>query len=132
MVDVDAFKQYNDRYGHLKGDDALTAIAHTMKNAMRRAGDFPFRLGGEEFGLLFTEEKEGEAFRFADAIRKKIRNLNLPHPDNPAAGCLTVSMGVTRITPDREGDLETLYKEADDALYRAKEAGRDVVVCREG
>lgn len=129
MMDVDHFKQYNDTYGHQLGDNALKAIAGVLKQSMNRPGDGAYRLGGEEFGILFLCKDETHAFEFADAIRKSVEALHIEHINNSASSYVTVSMGACMIRPDMTFDHDELYKRADDALYHAKKSGRNRVTC---
>jgi diguanylate cyclase (GGDEF)-like protein/PAS domain S-box-containing protein len=79
LLDVDNFKLYNDTYGHQMGDDALIKVSLTIKNTLQRADDYCFRLGGEEFGILFNTQKSDHAIEFAEMIRSTIENLKIPH-----------------------------------------------------
>jgi two-component system cell cycle response regulator len=128
MMDVDHFKQYNDTYGHQLGDDVLIKIGATLNEALGRASDFSFRLGGEEFGIIFSETPEEHAEEFSDTIRSKIESLNIQHKNNSASDYVTISMGMVIISPEHEYDVDQLYKIADDALYQAKENGRNCLV----
>ena len=82
MIDVDNFKLYNDTYGHQEGDNVLFEIANVLNNYCKRAGDFAFRLGGEEFGILFSELTKEESKTYANAIRKAVEDLKIPHEKN--------------------------------------------------
>lgn len=130
MMDVDNFKKYNDTYGHQKGDAVLIDIASTLQNSFKRAEDLVFRLGGEEFGVLFKVENEAEVFEIVDKARQNIQDLAMEHSKNPA-GVVTASFGVVKINLDTDSDVEEIvefiYKEADTALYDAKEGGRNRV-----
>ncbi len=128
MLDVDFFKQYNDHYGHQKGDQALTAIGQTLKQLLRRGSDFCFRLGGEEFGIIFTGFLPDESIVFADNILEAIEKIGIEHCCSEVAGVITVSMGMLSISPRPGITVDTLYKKADGALYAAKEKGRNQVV----
>jgi diguanylate cyclase (GGDEF)-like protein len=126
MLDVDRFKRYNDRYGHLAGDDALAAVAHAIGAHARRAADCAARYGGEEFVLLLPETGEAQALALAEKVRAAIEALALPHADSPN-GVLTVSVGVACTTQSTFADWRALTDAADAALYTAKRSGRNRV-----
>lgn len=125
MLDIDYFKQYNDTYGHLEGDNALRSTALALKALLRRPGDYLFRLGGEEFGVLLVDTDAYTAKTVAEQIIARIRALQIPHASSKAEAYLTVSIGVvhTRAHDGLVGD--TLLGEADKQLYEAKEQGRN-------
>jgi diguanylate cyclase (GGDEF) domain len=127
-MDVDHFKQYNDTYGHQMGDDALAKIGRTLKNSLQRADDYCFRLGGEEFGVVFKTDSKQKAFTFAESIRKNIENLKIEHKGNSASPFVTVSMGLVCKNANEIESADKIYKEADDLLYRAKSQGRNQTV----
>jgi len=127
MMDIDHFKQYNDKYGHQAGDNALIEVATSLKNNLNRANDMAFRLGGEEFGALCSDMNEEEALRFADKIREDIKNLKIEHKGNSACEFVTISLGVMIIRPDNRATMSDIYNKVDTALYEAKERGRDCV-----
>jgi diguanylate cyclase len=128
MFDIDHFKAYNDRYGHQAGDAALRAVSHAVQNELRRSGDILFRLGGEEFGVAFDAASPQAAIEFAERLRTSIRHLALPHLGS-AAGIVTASFGIGWWSSAVVHSLtsEQIYAVADDALYAAKEQGRDRV-----
>lgn len=127
IMDIDHFKQYNDTYGHQEGDDVLIKVASTVKKSLQRASDMCFRLGGEEFAVIFESLNPKEAYEFSDKIRKNIENLKIEHKLNSASPYVTVSMGL--VTKKTLSDLDTdkIYKEADDLLYKAKQTGRNKI-----
>ena len=127
IMDIDHFKQYNDTYGHQEGDSVLQQVSLCIKNSLGRASDMCFRLGGEEFGVLFESLEPHEALKFSNDIRKNIENLHIEHTGNSASKFVTISMGL--ITKKTTGyiDPDAIYKEADDLLYKAKESGRNRV-----
>ncbi len=129
IMDIDHFKQYNDTYGHQMGDDVLIKVAACIKDSLHREEDTCFRLGGEEFGILFKASNKENASNFANTVRENIENLKIEHSGNSASSYLTASMGlVCKKASDIEGD-DVAYKQADDLLYEAKESGRNKVVC---
>ena len=127
MLDVDHFKLYNDTYGHQNGDLVLSKIGEVLNSCSKRAGDFAFRLGGEEFGMVFSEPTIEEAMTFANSVRESIKKLNMQHSRNSASDVVTASSGLVFIDSHNDLDVNQLYKKADDNLYRAKELGRDRV-----
>ncbi|MBD3830598.1 MAG: GGDEF domain-containing protein [Arcobacter sp.] len=126
MVDIDYFKQYNDTYGHQKGDVALEDVARLLKNKTNRASDFAFRLGGEEFAIITTLEKE-KAIEFAQILRTEIENLKIEHKASDISKHLTISIGLVSKNANEVENSDKLYKEADDNLYEAKKQGRNTV-----
>lgn len=129
ILDVDKFKEYNDTYGHQRGDEVLIRIGKLLSEIPKRASDSAFRMGGEEFCLFFLPENGEKAFEFAELIRKAVQALGIEHRKNSAADVVTVSIGLITAPADRM-DIETLYTQADEALYEAKERGRNRVVHR--
>jgi diguanylate cyclase (GGDEF)-like protein len=127
MIDIDFFKEYNDNYGHLAGDDCLKLVAQTLESSVRRAGDLVARYGGEEFVVLLPETNLDGAIVVADTLKKEIEALNITHAFSEVADKVSVSMGVTSSSPHVESSQETLIKAADEALYKAKENGRNQI-----
>lgn len=127
MLDVDYFKLYNDTYGHQEGDTVLCKISAVLDSFCRRAGDFAFRLGGEEFGILFSELTKKESEAFANTIRKSIEDLKISHSQNSVSDMVTISIGLLTITHEEEITNDEIYKKADDLLYKAKRNGRNRV-----
>jgi len=128
MLDVDHFKAYNDHYGHQAGDAVLKALAGSLKEGLKRSTDALFRLGGEEFGVIFSASSASIAEQFVGQLRVAVHALAIPHDDSPL-GIVTASFGLawwaaptSRLTP------EAMYAAADEALYEAKRGGRDRVV----
>ena len=132
ILDVDFFKKYNDSYGHEAGDEALVAVSHEVKKALHRGGDFAFRLGGEEFGVLFSNTSIEDSLRIADKIRINIEALEIEHSNSKVAKYVTVSIGLLVVDFAQESvDEHGFYTMADDALYQAKNSGRNRVVLYE-
>jgi len=128
ILDVDHFKKYNDTYGHIAGDQALITIAETLKQNLQEDTDYPFRLGGEEFGILFHADDETKALEFSEKIRKNIAELKIPHSSSDVANYVTASLGLVVINfHEQTADKDEFYRLADSALYSAKENGRDQV-----
>lgn len=127
MIDVDCFKQYNDIYGHLAGDECLRKIGRAVQASESRPGDLVARYGGEEISVLLPSTDVAGAIQVAENIRMAIRALQIEHIGNPA-GLVTISAGVNALTPARNSDTpDTLINNADKALYQAKSGGRDRV-----
>jgi diguanylate cyclase (GGDEF)-like protein len=126
MIDIDHFKPYNDHYGHQHGDIALQRVADIVQGASRRPGDLAARYGGEEFIVVLTDtDSEGASDR-AESIREAVWEAEIPHATG-GFGRITVSAGTATIVPVDELDQMELVGRADDALYRAKEGGRNRV-----
>jgi diguanylate cyclase (GGDEF)-like protein len=127
MIDVDHFKQFNDRYGHPAGDACLKAVGGALPGLLRRPGDLVARYGGEEFAAILPAADLMAAGRFAERIVHAVRDLGIEHADS-LRGLVTVSAGVAAMVP-APGDEAALplLKEADRALYLAKVNGRDQV-----
>jgi diguanylate cyclase (GGDEF)-like protein len=125
LVDVDHFKPYNDHHGHPAGDLALQRVAQCLQHTARRATDLVARLGGEEFALVLDNADPARALQLAEAVRNAVQALQIAHADQPHGQYLTISCGVAL---SRTGDtLQALYQRADQALYTAKETGRNRV-----
>jgi len=127
IIDVDNFKEYNDTYGHQDGDEALMSVAEVLKNIMKRAGDYVFRLGGEEFGALYFCDTLEEAKNISEKLRSEVEALNIEHQSSATSDCLTISIGLIFIKHDCGLTIKSIYKAADDALYRAKKNGKNRV-----
>ncbi|PTQ91113.1 diguanylate cyclase domain-containing protein [Agitococcus lubricus] len=124
MIDVDYFKQYNDQYGHLAGDDCLKAIVNTLTQLLRRPADVVFRYGGEEFVCLLPDTDANGAAMMAEQVLNRCRKLAVEHKLSPY-GIVTLSIGLTTLMPQPEQHVSDLVEIADQALYRAKEEGRN-------
>ena len=128
MLDVDNFKLYNDTYGHQEGDNVLMQIGKVLNKFSKRAGDYTFRLGGEEFGVIAQKSSNEEAVLFANKIREEIEELKIPHKHNTSSSFITVSIGLFFKSISIDNNREDIYKLSDDLLYKAKENGRNMVV----
>ena len=124
MIDVDHFKNFNDYYGHLAGDDCLRTLAQSMAQTVRRAGDLVARYGGEEFVVLLPRMDGQQAMEIAQNILGEIRLLALPHAATPL-GFVTVSLGIASFVPSESQAPKDLISAADAAMYQAKQAGRN-------
>ena len=127
MIDADRFKAYNDHYGHQAGDELLCSIADCIADAAQRGTDFAARIGGEEFAILITGVDIGMLQQVAEKVRGSVEELKASHPASPS-GYASVSVGVACIKPNQDEQFANLKEAADRALYRAKDAGRNVVV----
>jgi diguanylate cyclase (GGDEF)-like protein len=127
LIDVDCFKAFNDRYGHLAGDECLRRVASALAGQLRRAPDLVARYGGEEFAVLLPETTSEGALALGESLRAAVEALVVPHDGSSAAAVVTVSIGcATRVALVGQ-QPETLVAWADRALYRAKRGGRNRV-----
>lgn len=127
MLDIDYFKQYNDYYGHAKGDKTLILVAKAIAQALPRAGDLVARYGGEEFACILSQTTVAGAQTVAMRMHEAINALAIPHEKSEVAPHLTVSIGVASSFPGADNSSNFIDK-ADKALYRAKHQGRNQVV----
>lgn len=129
MIDVDHFKAYNDHHGHVAGDHCLQAVARAIAASVGRAGEMAARFGGEEFAVLIPDASTEHARHVAERICMAVQALGMPHGHSPTADCITVSIGVVCVQPVFNEPLaaEHMFEQADEALYRAKQAGRNGV-----
>lgn len=130
MIDVDHFKAYNDEYGHPAGDACLRLVAKIIAAETQRAGDVAARYGGEEFAMLLPNTDAAGCARVGERIRNAIHEAGLVHHSNPVAGSVTASIGGAACRPalERTAGVASLVEAADEALYAAKEAGRNRLV----
>ncbi|QQE63642.1 diguanylate cyclase [Leptolyngbya sp. BL0902] len=125
LFDVDYFKRYNDTYGHQQGDRCLVAIAQAAQQVIGRSADFLARYGGEEFIIILPNTPRAGAMAVAEAVRQAVVALQLPHRTSPVASVVTLSIGVSSLVPTSEDTPFTPVHQADQALYQAKQAGRN-------
>jgi diguanylate cyclase (GGDEF)-like protein/hemerythrin-like metal-binding protein len=130
MIDVDHFKRFNDHYGHQAGDECLKNVARTLQASARRASDLVARYGGEEFSLVLPHTDAAAAQQLAEAVRLAIEGLDMPHELSPQ-GRVTISVGVATMAGGSARSVASLLRAADEALYRAKGAGRNRVMLAE-
>jgi diguanylate cyclase (GGDEF)-like protein/PAS domain S-box-containing protein len=128
LLDIDFFKQYNDHFGHLQGDDCLKRVANALTQAATRPRDFIARFGGEEFVLVLPETDAEAAAKVAERCRDAIAREHIAHPHSPIGKHLTVSMGVGTMVPGYRDEMLAFVEEVDRRLYQAKQQGRDCVV----
>ncbi len=129
ICDIDHFKEYNDTYGHLKGDDALYAVAQAIHAALKRPMDLVARIGGEEFAMILPSTDIKGARRVASEVKGALRELKIEHRTSQVDRFITLSFGVASIQPGAGLSSKTLIDMADQAMYRAKALGRDRIVC---
>lgn len=127
MMDIDHFKEYNDTYGHPKGDIALTKVAKCLKSHTNRADDSAFRIGGEEFVLTTLGMDEKKSLAFANLIRKDIIALEIEHNKNSAHKFLTISIGLYIDKGEKITNKKKIYDLADSVLYKSKLDGRNMI-----
>jgi diguanylate cyclase (GGDEF)-like protein len=121
ILDVDHFKRFNDTFGHARGDDVLQAVAASIRDMLRRTGDFAARLGGEEFVLVFSGADAQSSSIMAENVRQAMEQIELP------VGKITVSIGGITLIPEGQYSLEQAMETADQLLYEAKQSGRNRV-----
>jgi two-component system chemotaxis family response regulator WspR len=131
MIDVDHFKQYNDTYGHLAGDEVLKQVARAIKDGCKRSTDLAARYGGEEFAAILPGTLASELPFLAENLRRSVEALRLAHPASSTSPFVTISIGGATVVPQTSQALAELIDAADKALYRAKHAGRNRAAFRE-
>jgi diguanylate cyclase (GGDEF)-like protein/PAS domain S-box-containing protein len=129
ICDIDYFKNYNDTYGHLKGDETLYKVAQTISAALKRPTDLVARYGGEEFAMILPNTGIEGAQRVAESVKAAIEKLGLKHKTSKVNPYITLSFGVAAVIPDAQMPAKVLIEKADRALYRAKSKGRNQICC---
>lgn len=124
MADIDFFKAYNDTYGHQAGDDCLRQVAKALQTTVKRGTDFVARYGGEEFAVILPNTEPEGALRVGEKLRLAVENMALEHVHG-IGGVVTISLGVATATPNKYMARRQLIALADQALYRAKQNGRN-------
>ncbi|MFB2975590.1 diguanylate cyclase domain-containing protein [Microseira sp. BLCC-F43] len=130
MCDVDYFKCYNDRYGHMEGDNCLRQVASAIASASRRPANLVARYGGEEFAVILPNTSAEAALKVAELIRNQVQQLKIPHALSNASQYVSLSLGVSTIVPTGDSSPLDLIEIADLALYSAKQQGRNCAVAR--
>jgi two-component system chemotaxis family response regulator WspR len=131
MIDVDHFKQYNDTYGHIAGDEVLRQVAREIKQSCRRSTDLAARYGGEEFAVILPATPFIEIGRLGDKLCQAVEALNLPHGASSTGEHVTISVGGATMIPRHGESFVPLVDAADKALYEAKRGGRNRAVTRD-
>ena len=130
ILDVDFFKQFNDSYGHDAGDRALFNVAQSLKYTLKRAEDFVFRLGGEEFGIITSDINKDGVLKLAQRLRASVLNLQIDHKGSEVHHHLSISIGIKIVEEQSLLSQNDIYKLADEALYKAKQTGRNkAMIC---
>ncbi|WCT79556.1 diguanylate cyclase domain-containing protein [Novosphingobium humi] len=132
IIDIDHFKQFNDTYGHLAGDEVLRKVAQAVQAAFRRPKDLVVRLGGEEFVVVLPATPLGHLAMLAQRAVEAVEALDLAHSSSPVSGRVTISVGGAGCQPDRDDRRLALMEAADKALYEAKRSGRNRAVIDRG
>ncbi|WKJ89374.1 diguanylate cyclase [Methylomonas montana] len=127
IADIDAFKQYNDYYGHPMGDECLKSVAGALQKLTHRPEDLVARMGGEEFAILLPNTDSIGAMLRAEQYREAVENLKIPHTKHNPNTFVTISAGAATLQAHAHDDVANLLKAADDALYQAKNQGRNRV-----
>ena len=125
MIDIDNFKAFNDNYGHLAGDNCLQKISKAMQKSLKRPRDFIARFGGEEFVAILPETDSEGAKHTAERIRKDVYGLNIPHKYSKVKEYVTISLGIGFTDVPEMFVFEEVLDKADEALYEAKESGKN-------
>lgn len=131
MVDIDHFKQYNDTYGHLEGDNCLKKIAAALSSSIHHDNDLVCRFGGEEFQIFLYGVKSCDAIRVADRLRRSISALRIPSPEKSVSPFVTISVGAAGAVPASPEDYNSLSEAADRQLYHSKNHGKNMVSFQE-
>jgi diguanylate cyclase (GGDEF)-like protein len=124
-TDFYRFKQYNDHYGHSRGDDCLAAVARILRDCMLRTSDLMARYGGEEFVALLPETTADGAIAVAKRCLTQISSARMPHDTSDVAPYVTVSIGAATVIPTHAHESTIIVEYADDCLYQAKNNGRN-------
>lgn len=127
LVDLDFFQAYNETYGHQAGDECLKKVARTISATIARAGDLAARYGGEEFAVLLPNTDSLGTLVVAEAIRVAVAALGIEHKTSSIHRHLTVSVGTATVVPDEGATPESLVAKAEEAVYQAKQSGRNLV-----
>lgn len=125
LLDIDHFKAFNDTYGHLHGDACLREVAQAISTGSRRPGEFVARYGGEEFVAVLPNTDTRGANKYGRWIRECVLTLGIPHAQSTTVPFVSISVGIVTIIPDAQTTLDLLISTADNALYLAKQSGRN-------
>ena len=127
IIDIDFFKAFNDRYGHIQGDECLREVAKLLKKAAQRGTDLAARYGGEEFALVLSRTKAEDGEKIAHRFTNLVESAKIAHESSKVNNFLTVSVGLATVIPEHS-DFEALIQMADKALYNAKNSGRNKIM----
>ncbi len=128
IIDIDHFKQCNDHYGHLYGDECLKQIAKIISELAGRETDLAARFGGDELSIILYDTAEPSAKKFAEHLQQTIKQLHIKNELSPISDELTISIGIASLIPQLDDDYEIIFAYADKALYEAKKQGRNCIV----
>ncbi len=128
ILDIDFFKNFNDTYGHQTGDEVLKSVANVLITIASRDEDLCFRIGGEEFAVIFSAVNKKKAFQFMNKIKDTVEELELKNEKGESIHNITISLGLTCKRASEVESFETLFEETDKLLYKAKESGRNIVI----
>ncbi len=131
IFDVDYFKQYNDNYGHQRGDTVLIELAKILTEQLHRASDYAFRLGGEEFGILISDIDIDGISTLIKNIQNAIEDLKIPHKESSVSNLVTASFGACIFESKNDITQEKIFKFTDDLLYEVKNSGRNKLIIKE-
>lgn len=127
IIDIDFFKQYNDTYGHQEGDEALKKVSLCIQETFKRPSDYCFRIGGEEFAVIFNVKNQKDSLILANRLRNNIQKLKIEHKTSKILNYITISAGLSLIDINHNISDKSIYKQTDDALYDAKKTGRNKI-----
>jgi two-component system chemotaxis family response regulator WspR len=127
MIDVDCFKPYNDTYGHLLGDDILKAVAKNLQQEVKGQNGFLARYGGEEFIIIFEDKSYDEVIAIANKLNQLVVDMKIEHKASSVDDFITISVGVAQSYYREDYERERLIQYADDALYAAKQSGKNTI-----
>jgi diguanylate cyclase (GGDEF)-like protein len=130
LVDIDSFKPYNDHYGHLEGDRCLYQVAQAIQQVVKRPADLVARYGGEEFAVILPNTDLKGAHTVAQLIQQALKSLKIPHAQSQVSEWVSVSIGISSQIPSPLETAKSLILAADQALYQAKEQGRNQIVVK--
>ncbi|MBN7769743.1 diguanylate cyclase [Marinobacter daepoensis] len=128
MIDIDAFKPFNDEYGHVTGDKALKRVAQCLNQSLKRSGDLVARYGGEEFACILPHTDKDSARLIGNQLCAAVLDLMIPHGASTVSAYVTISIGSASVYPGETGSIKRLIALADQRLYTAKNTGRNRVV----
>lgn len=126
MIDIDFFKNYNDYYGHVSGDECLKSVAQTLTSSVNRSMDVISRYGGEEFAAILPDTSLEGALNIGENMRQRVSDLKITHKLSLAADYITISVGIANIIPKTENGQRVLIEGADKALFEAKKHSRNI------